>query len=182
MMFSSQALAQSLQLRELTYGGTGCPQGTASVLINDAEDEFSVIFDQFIAEQPGSSSDRRKFCALRLLFRVPAGWQFSIAEVQYRGFAELAPGVRGIQSTSYDFPLFTPRQFAQTIIPGPYNGNYDRTDHVALLQWSRCGTDSTLAIDAQVYLAGLRNPPSTMTVDTIDGNVKQIFHYLTRRC
>jgi Domain of unknown function (DUF4360) len=34
----------------ITYGGTGCPQGTVSQFISDDKQTFTLIFDSYVAE------------------------------------------------------------------------------------------------------------------------------------
>ncbi|MBC7466703.1 MAG: DUF4360 domain-containing protein, partial [Bdellovibrio sp.] len=65
--FSVSSLAQ-MQLGQPTYGGNGCPQGTASVSLSDDSKTMSVLFDQFSSEA-GSTTGRRvdrASCNLRI--------------------------------------------------------------------------------------------------------------------
>lgn len=187
----AEAQAQTLTIKEITYNGTGCPKDTAEVAIDNVSHTFSVLFDQFIASQPGPVTDRRRNCALRINFHVPQGYQFSIADVRYKGFADLPRGVGGMQTATYEFPLFSPSWTSRTVLYGPYGptvppdfGSYERTDIIPLATnvWSPCGADYPLAIDTQTLLFGNAAPQATMTTDTIDGKVTQIWQWRWRTC
>jgi len=178
---------EPLRIIDIGYGGTGCPTGSldfGGIVFSD--DQFSILFgEDFIAEQgPGfTRSDRRKNCAVRVLFSVPRGFQFSLAAVEFKGFADLPGGVNGTQEATFDFPLLVPRTKVSKTIPGPSQDNYDQTALVPLPTWSRCGRDeATLAIDSQVFLSGDRFKPAAMTLDTIDGVITQIFSCNIRPC
>lgn len=179
-----QGQAQELNLVDVSYGGTGCPDDTASVLVDNQSHTFSILFDAYVVSQPGPITERRKNCDMRLLFEVPRGYQFSIAEIRYKGFADLPDYVNGLQSATYEFPLFSPEYSSRTILHGEYLGDYDRTDIIPLYSdvWSPCGARWPLAIHSAVYLYGNRSRPALMTVDSIDGKVTQIWRWQWRRC
>jgi len=179
-----QGQAQELNLVDVSYGGTGCPDDTANVLVDNQSHTFSILFDAYVVSQPGPITERRKNCDMRLLFDVPYGYQFSIAEIRYKGFAELPRYVNGYQSATYEFPLFSPQYTSRTILRGDYLGDYDRTDIVPLYSnvWSPCGERWPLGIHSQVFLYGNRSQPAQMTVDSIDGKVTQIWRWSWRHC
>jgi hypothetical protein len=192
VLVPSQGQAQELQLVDIAYNGTGCPSDSAEVTIDNVSHTFSILFNQYVVYQPGPVTERRKNCALRILFNVPRGWQFSIADIRYKGFADLPSGVGGMQSATYEFPLFSPQYTSRTVLRGPYgpgyppnyDGSYQRTDTIPLYTnvWSPCGAQYPLAIDTQTLLFGNQSLPATMTTDTVDGKVTQIYHWTWRTC
>lgn len=190
-LMSRQALCDNFQLTGLEFHGTGC-SGDETHLLEDVnadglKDTFAIIFDEdFIAEQGPSIplNHRRKFCDIRLGTHIPQGWQFAIIDVEYEGFAQLGKNVYGTQKASYEFPLFSNEVETHTSISGPIEKNYDRIDKLGIesLVWSPCGLNVDLDIKSQVYLTGDRYPASFMTVDSVDGTIKQVFHFAWRRC
>jgi hypothetical protein len=75
----------------ISYGGSGCPQGSVGSSFANDRKSFTLIFDSFVASQgPGVPiTQNRKNCMVNLNLHVPGGWQFSIASVDYRGYVNL---------------------------------------------------------------------------------------------
>src|SRR4029453_11367189 len=84
---------------KVAYNGTGCAPGTAEVALSDDHQAVTVMYSEFVAEVgPGIPlSASRKNCQLNINVHVPGGITFAIAEVDYRGFADIAAGAQGIQ-------------------------------------------------------------------------------------
>lgn len=78
----------------ITYGGSGCPQGSVGVSFSPDRTTFTAIFDSFVASSGRGVpvTDQRKNCQVNLDLHYPQGWQYSIAEVDYRGFVALPAG------------------------------------------------------------------------------------------
>lgn len=66
---------------------------------------ITLSFDQYLVQSGPSipASDRRKFCQLQLKLKYPAGFQFSVFGVDWRGYASLESGVTGTAQTTYYF-------------------------------------------------------------------------------
>lgn len=181
--FSSEAFAQNPAARIVDFGhsGTGCPVGTVDVSISPSGDQVFAGFDAYIA-QTNSSIIARKNCQLRIGIRFDPAFSFSVATVDYRGFAGLASGAFGENVSTYFFAGQAPIGDAQarTRLLGPFFDNYDRRDDVGLLVWSPCGPAyHDLVINNEVRVLG-RN--SLMTVDSITGQVQMIYALNWRRC
>lgn len=89
----------------VTYGGTGCPDGTVSHVLSDDRQVMTLIFDQYVAQiGPGvNTKENRKNCQLNINLRYPGGFQFSVFSADYRGYANLEKGVSGTQKSIYYF-------------------------------------------------------------------------------
>jgi len=64
----------------ISYGGSGCPQGTVSQILSPDLQTFTLIFDQYAA-QIGSGIDplqSRSNCQLNVQLHYPSGWQYSV--------------------------------------------------------------------------------------------------------
>jgi len=169
-----------LKLKQVvSYNGTGCPPGSLDGNILVTDDLFSVVFDpEFYNAEQGSGipgEDGRKNCAMRFLFEVPSGFQFSVADIQFMGFASLADGAWGKQEALFQFPLISPRTKVGITKRGPFEGGYTSEGTIPLPSYSRCGGEAILAINSQVYVGGKKREYSQMTVDTLDGEIKPIF-------
>ncbi len=118
MVYASVVLAQTqVSFREITYSGSGCPQGTVSTAISPDGSSLSVLFDEFRAEVPqydgindndghpgrGRQNNRNtttlahKKCALSFVADLPPGTKADSLEInlEARGATILDPGVEG---------------------------------------------------------------------------------------
>lgn len=110
----STAHAQQISFNNVTYSGTGCPQGTVSTVVSPDGTSLSVLFDEFRAEvpqydgqndndgAPGRSPRNRntpslqhKNCALSFTASLPPGVKADTLEIsmQARGATILDQGV-----------------------------------------------------------------------------------------
>jgi Domain of unknown function (DUF4360) len=48
-------------------------------------------------------TENRKNCQINLDLRYPSGFTYSVLNTQFRGYADLAAGVTGVQSATYYF-------------------------------------------------------------------------------
>jgi hypothetical protein len=96
---------KQVTIKGVTYGGTGCPQGTMSSQISEDRTTVTLIFDSYIASiGPGISvTDSRKNCQLNVDIRYPGGFQYSILSADYRGYASLQQGISGTLKSTYYF-------------------------------------------------------------------------------
>jgi hypothetical protein len=185
--FADVPPAGQVHIRGIQAGGNGCAQGTFSSYLSEDQQAFTLMFDAYTATQSRGSNpaDARRFCNINLDLHIPHGWQYSIFKVDYRGYASLDAGVRGVVQSSYRFsgggastrPL-------QQVLTGPVATDYLKSDSVGIssLVWSPCGVSRALNIKSEVRLEGDRNRSGLLTVDTIDGEFKQIYALQWRRC
>jgi hypothetical protein len=92
-------------IRGVSYGGTGCPQGTVSSQISSDRTIMTLIFDSYIASiGPGISvTEQRKNCQLNVDIAYPGGFQYSILSADYRGYSSIQKGVSGTLKSTYYF-------------------------------------------------------------------------------
>lgn len=184
---SSLAQAEDLRLGPPSYGGNGCPGGSASVTVSDDSKSVSVLFDAYSAEAGGSSGRRvdRKSCNLSIPVRIPSGYSVAIIGVDYRGF-NAVPGAGAY--TKFETEYFwagvrgprTSRQFS-----GPQADSFlIHHDLIASsLVWSRCGADEIFRINTSAMaMANNRMDQTLMTVDSADITAGIIYQLQWRRC
>jgi hypothetical protein len=173
----------------ITYGGTGCPSGTVSTALSSDRTTFTMIFDKFVASSgPGVPvTEQRKNCQVNVDLRYPNGWSYSIVSVDYRGYAQLPAGVSATQKANYYFAGQTQQVSSESVFNGPYDNDYLSSDKIPISAyiWSPCGAISRGNVNAQVRLSGnaaALSRGAQVTVDSIDGKVKQIYGLQWRRC
>lgn len=169
-----------------SYGGTGCPTGSARAVVSPDRTSFTMIFDNYIA-QAGSGRPMidRKNCQILVNLDVPQGWTYSIARMDYRGFYSLGAGASGTQQATYYFQGMTQQASLRTNFVGPTQGNYLFSDTLGLnaLVWAPCG--ARVGVNINTSLLAQVNNPSTyayLTTDSADGSVKTTFALQWQKC
>lgn len=188
--FSANAMADApdyVEIKSIVYAGSGCPAGSVAENVSPDLQAFTLLFDNYIAEVgPGvSAREKRKNCAINIALDFPHGWTFTIAEVDYRGYASLDRGVVGSQQAAYYFQGQAATGTLSTNFRGPVDKDYHFRDTLALtsLVWAPCGAKRSLNINTQVRLdSNSRNATGLLTTDSIDGTFKTIFNLKWRRC
>jgi hypothetical protein len=173
----SPVLAQrsSVEIKGASYGGNGCPGGSASVSVSPDGQELTILFDKFIA-LGNNPSEARKSCNLSIPIRVPQGFQISLYDADYRGY--VAPATRGTLRAEYFFAGGRGPVFSRT-----FNGevNYDVRDSLATVAnvWSRCGDSLNMRVNASMAARG----QGMATVDSFDlAHRGLIYHVRYRSC
>jgi len=185
-----------LKIKKITGSGSGCADSsTYSTNISPDLSAFTVTFSEFIAEAgPGLPlSAGRKNCSLTLDLEVPAGYSFSIATVNYRGFMALDENVKAVHKTDYFFQgQGTTGRFSSTNV-GPLSEDFVYTDSIGLVTQnlgtvrSPCKTGSrALTINPTIQVSKLSGADASaqglITNDSVDGEISQKFGIKWYRC
>ena len=173
---AAPAQAQQLTLGVATYGGTGCPQGTASVVVSPDAHSLSILYDQYFTEVGPGTTLARRSCNLAIPLHVPSGFSVSIIGIHYRGFNFLEPGASSTFRVEYFFaggqgPVFT-RNFAGPVLD-------DFLIHndlgVAALVWSACGQDVILRTNSSIVVQQAGGANGLVSVDSEDVDSALVF-------
>lgn len=142
------------------YGGSGCPDRSASVTVSPDGQELSILFDKFIADA-SKRQESRKSCNLSIPIEVPQGFQISLYDADYRGY--VAPATTGRLRAEYFFagqrgPIFNRSFKGET--------EYFVRDPLATVAnvWSRCGDSLNMRVNAAMSANG----KGIATVDSFD--------------
>lgn len=172
-----------LRLGNPTYGGTGCPQGTANAVLAPDGRTLSIFYDQYRAATGGGRSFDRKSCNLAIPLDVPPGISVSVLTVDYRGFNHLPSGASSVFTVEYFFaggqgPRFT-RGFE-----GPQTRDFFIRNQLtaASTVWSACGADVILRTNSSVRLSSPGGRNAEATVDTEDIAAALVYRLSWRRC
>ncbi|KAF2273102.1 uncharacterized protein EI97DRAFT_189272 [Westerdykella ornata] len=179
--------AGQVTIRGVTYGGTGCPEGTVRHQISSDRTIVTIIFDSYVASVgPGVPiTDSRKNCQLNVDIQYPGGFQYSILSADYRGYASLQKGVSGSLKSTYYFSGQSTQTSTQYDFVGPLTGDYlkhDEADSTSVV-WSPCGAPGMLNINSQVRLTS-SNPQATglLTTDSTDLKFTQVVYVQWQKC
>ena len=189
---SVAAFADDIQILPPTYGGTGCPLGTASISLSPDQKAVSILFDQYVAQAGGSSGMTldRKSCNLTIPVQVPQGYSISVFQVDYRGFNALPYGARSQFNVEYFFNYGggypQTRGLRQTKnFSGPQSSDYELTDRLGVeaLIWTPCGAQANLRVNTSMMVTtNSRREQAMSTVDSADISAGLIYHIQWRRC
>ncbi|QEV21067.1 DUF4360 domain-containing protein [Streptomyces alboniger] len=172
-----------------TVNGSGCPRGTAAVAVSEDNTAFTVTYSDYLAQAGGSADPTafRKNCQLNLIVYVPQGFTYAIASADYRGYASLQPGAKGIEKASYYFQGSPNTAAKSHEFKGAYNDNWQATDTTdwAQLVWAPCGERRNFNINTELRVdAGTSDPARTslMTMDSTDGDISTEYHMAWKEC
>lgn len=186
LITASAAQASSIRLGTPSYGGTGCPGGSASVSVSPDNSAISILFDQFITEAGNTTGRRldRKSCNLSVPVQVPNGYSVAVFQVDYRGYNAVPRGAYNRFESEYFWagargPKIT-RQFN-----GPINDSYTLTDDLVArtVVWTPCGASVNLRVNASMLsMSNSRMEQTLGTVDSIDLSSGLVYHIRFQRC
>ena len=182
---ATPAQPPSFTVRLLTANGSGCPRGSATVS-QLSSSAFTVRYSKFVAASGDGSSpiDFRKNCQLNTLVGIPAGWTFGVGEVDYRGYAHLGKGARGMVGAYYYFAGQTGTTAQSHQILGPTDRDYVFHDKATVVAYAPCATSAGLNINTQL-LSFAGSDPSYLNVLTM-GSTKvslgTVYHLVFERC
>jgi hypothetical protein len=180
------AWADDLRIGYPGYGGTGCPAGSASVVVSPDQKALSILFDSYIVEA-GYTTNRsidRKSCNLTVPVHVPQGYSISIFHVDYRGFNAIPSGGNSRFTAEYFWagargPTMTKNFF------GPLNQDYILTNNLlaSALVWTPCGASVNLRVNSSMMVrTNTAYDQAMATVDSADLHAGLVYHLQWRRC
>lgn len=160
--------------------GEGCPAGTATVAMSLDNEAFTVTYSDFLVQPRGPEG--RKTCEINLKIHHPEGWTYGIAQTDYRGFAHLGDGSRGVVKGHYFFPGMPTRHSSHTY-PGPMTDNWQVTDRLPPgdILHGPCRERKPLSVNAELKVVG-KSATSFMTMDSTDSAVSSTFRLSWRKC
>lgn len=175
----------------ITYGGSGCPQGTVGQSISDDRTVFTLIFDSFVASSgPGiPSTETKKNCQINVSLRLPRGFSAWVETTTRRGYAQLSAGLSADLKATYNLSKPASKgegeengdesgvseRSSETRIKGPVAKDYAVADGHDYAATNGCDgaplQNRTLRVNLTESLTGAANLPGQITTDSIDGKI-----------
>jgi hypothetical protein len=181
----TMARADSIRLGNPGYGGTGCPSGTASVILSADKRSLSLLFDAYYAEAGGSTgkSFDRKSCNLAIPVHVPQGLSISVLAIDYRGYNNIPSGATSVFSVEYFFAGTSGPSFKRTF-NGPKDDDYLISNKLTAqsVVWSACGADVNLRTNSSIRVTTKQNKQALATVDSEDIKAAIIYKLQWKKC
>ncbi len=183
--FAGLAQADDIALGEPGYGGTGCPDGSASVTLSPDAKSLSIIFDEYYVEAGGATNKSfdRKSCNIAIPVHVPQGLSVSILNIDYRGYNNIPTGAKTTFAVEYFFagakgPTFTKN------FNGPIDDDYliNNKLQASALVWSACGADVNLRTNSSIRVQTKQNKEALATVDSQDVSAAIVYQLQWKQC
>lgn len=174
----------TIRLGHPSYGGNGCPAGSASASVTPDGKAITLLFDDYLVEAGGDNRNVvRKSCNISIPVHVPNGFSVSLIDADYRGFVDLPRGAQARLNSEYFFAGTRGPRFEHRF-RGPYSNNYTKTHRLAATAsvWSRCGADVNLRANTSMMARGRRNVEALATVDSADFKAGIVYHVRYRSC
>lgn len=191
LVLAASALAQSpdprsVYINSLTFGGTGCPAGTVAGNISEDLHAFTLLYDSFVTEAgPGIPlSSSRKACQAIIDIHIPQGWQMTLFSLDTRGYLGLDDSASAVIQTKYYFQGSLSGPTLADSYFGPYYEDYIKHDEVLVssLVWSPCGVNRALNVNTSARVSAFAGGQALATVDSSDGEFRQLWGIRWRRC
>lgn len=96
---------KDVTIKSYTYAGSGCPDKSATCVIDADKTAMTCMFDHFSAfTGPGSTvNDARKNCQINVALDIPKGYRFTMADAYHKGTVYLETGLSARMQTKYYF-------------------------------------------------------------------------------
>jgi hypothetical protein len=183
--FASVSYADDIALGEPGYGGTGCPDGSASVTLSEDAKSLSILFDSFVVEVGGATNKSidRKVCNVAIPVHVPQGISVSVLAIDYRGFNDIPTGAKSTFGVEYFFAGVKGPTFTKNF-NGPVSDDYTITNKLqaSALVWSACGADVILRTNPSIRVQTKQNKEAFATVDSEDVNAAIVYNLQWKQC
>jgi hypothetical protein len=179
----------AFRIKDIKSSGDACRAGTVSVNVSDDREAFTVSFADFVAEKgPNATGERRRACRLVFDTEQDANWEYAVLSVNMRGFVQLEAGVTGRQETQFGTRGVETDNVREFV--GPIEEDYvtSQSTNISSVRWSGCRANASdrvrdFVVKATAVLRGGGAKASgLLTVDTIDGQLEQVYELLWRRC
>lgn len=183
---ASALAGDDISLGQPSYGGSGCPDGTASAVLSPDKKTLSVLFDDYIVEAGGATRKRiaRKSCNIAIPVHVPQGYSISLFKIDYRGYTYVPRGAMARFNVEYFFAGARGPRYSKTF-RGYTDNDYMLTNNLAAesLVWSRCGADVNLRVNSSMMTRSNRWKDDVLaTVDSADVETGIVYHIQWKRC
>ena len=164
--------------------GSGCPDGTYSVVLSPDGTELSILYSAFTAQTDATHTYDFSNCNLAIPIDVPSGITVGLIGVDYRGLAYIPTG--GVGAFSREFFFAGTQGPRITSFINDYDEFYEflYPDDTPFTIWSDCGDDVIARSNATIFVTRPLYGPyqAMMTVFSEDWDVSILFHLVWEYC
>ena len=169
----------------LNVTGSGCRPKTTTAALSPDRTAITLSYSEYLVAAAGSTRTVSRNCRVNLKVNPQPGYAPTITSVDYRGFADLAPGsVVGLSAT-YGFHGATHIESAGFALTGPFSDDWESTDAAAGgVVTGACNGSNVVDVDSTLSLTSTAAgaPTDFTAMDSADGVVPNTFHLVWRPC
>ncbi|MBF0360913.1 MAG: DUF4360 domain-containing protein [Oligoflexia bacterium] len=195
--------AGEIEFGEATYVGDGCPHGSVATMLAPNNQAISIMFDDFSVEIGEGSKElsdsmlmrNERTCSLSIPITPPSGYSVAVFRFDYRGFAEIPIGNKGIIETKYSFLDGNIKSFSYDFSRAPssvgnkFSDNFFLSNNLASngVVWSQCNQTLNLQIENRLLVerednSSSDNPFTSIILDSIDGVTAVTYYFGIKEC
>lgn len=176
-----------VEIKKAEVSGSGCPKGTASVIVTNSKpngpaDYFQVTADDFMVSKPGVSN---KFCNIVLDIKYPGEWTYSILDVETDGYGEIYQGHSSVFLLEFSWRNSgqKPKKIRE-IKTKPWSGDYNVESKFGEKIYAPCGKVLPVNLKTTIRIKGTTdtNDISILTVDRQSGLFSQKWGIDWKKC
>lgn len=196
LSLTSLAQAQVLggtQFNGLSYGGSGCPQGSVNTVFSPDSGQFSILYSAFSLNVGGYTQQTTDTmsCDVVLNFRLPFGYALNVESADFRGSVVLDNGVVAQHTVEHQINenKLATFGFGVQLFAGPRQENYfiqSQKPNLKLPKLVQClplKQNVNLKIKTRVKMTGATSSRvGILTVDSADGQLEQKYYLSLRKC
>lgn len=192
--FTAIAQAQSVTIRGVRMAGSGCNDSSAWANTTSDGKTLSVLFDNLKVDIGNGSSNPqatslKKNCRVFIDVEVPNGFQYGLAQTDYRGFSALPASAYGLHRFTQIIPGQPIVSAREAQLKGPIAKDYT----VSVVQkpgrivFSPCNQRiQTIELLTELQVAYLPNSKdrsiAQINLDSVDTGVNSTFVLSWRKC
>ncbi len=168
------------QFGAATYGGSGCPGGSADISTSVGGDKLKIDFHEFVVEADGSKRLDRKACSIAIPVTVPAGYSVSVAPARLNGFVLVPRGGASAHLNIESFLAGNEGVVTEREYGGGFTGRFRVTSDLPKgpERWSDCGQDTILRVNTSaIARAGAQERRTLVIMDAA-----LVYGLKVRRC
>ncbi|MCL1127326.1 DUF4360 domain-containing protein [Shewanella surugensis] len=173
---------------DFAYSGGGCLEGELDAVLTEDGSKVSIFFDNYQADSSADPRGRsRVTCNMGFALHIPQGLSVSLIEMDYRGYADIAPGGYGALVADYFFAgdqgLQFIKEWGQPDIWNSEDFLFENDFLAEAIVWSACGTDEVI-LRANTSLKAYEGTDnhSFIQLDTVDANIALLYHLSWKEC
>jgi Domain of unknown function (DUF4360) len=177
----------TITIESVTANGSSCRPGTTAVAISPDNQAFTVTYSAYVAQtgHGAKPSDAHQKCKLTVTVHTPAGYTFAVTQVQYRGFAEVAPGATATQRGSFSLQGDNTSTEVTRTIRGEFSDDWQTDSAASTLVYVPCGKQRKLDVTTELTVdPGTSDTAksSWIAMDSTDGSIESTYHLAWKNC